>query len=265
MTLETARKLAVEEVFPAAIEADKDGCRLEDGSVKVPKCFHRLQKIFREGAWATVSTSLDAGGQGFPYVMYLAVLEGFVHNFAFLSYPFLAAGAAHLVEKYGTDEQKEKYMHKMYAGEWGGTMCLTEPEAGSDVGNLKTKAVRQPDGTYRISGQKIFITAGDSDLFENIVHPVLARIEGDPPGTKGISIFLVPKYLVNRDGSLGRRNDFTISGIEHKMGLKGSATCTINFGDNGDCYAELLGEERKGMRILFHLMNDERISLWFFF
>jgi alkylation response protein AidB-like acyl-CoA dehydrogenase len=261
MTLETAHKLALEEVYPANAEADKEGCRLENGSVYVPKCFHRLMKLFREGGWASIATSPEAGGQGFPYTFYLAAAEGFIHNFAFLSYPFLAVGAAHLIEQYGSAEQKKKYMEKMYAGFWGGSMALTEPEAGSDVGSLKTKAVRQPDGSYRLSGSKIFITSADSDLFENIVNPVLARIEGDPAGTKGISIFLVPKYLVNADGSLGRRNDYSIGGIEHKMGIKASATCQLNLGDNGDCYGEILGEERQGMKVMFQLMNEARIGV----
>jgi len=140
-------------------------------------------------------------------------------------------------------------------------MCLTEPNAGSDVGNLSTKAVRQPDGTFRLQGTKIFITAGDHDLSENIIHPVLARIEGDPPGTKGISIFLVPKYLVNDDGSLGKRNDFEVAKIEEKMGIHGSSTCLLNFGDNGECYAELLGEEQQGMKIMFQMMNEARIAV----
>jgi len=229
--------------------------------VYVPKSYHRLMKLFREGGWASIATSPEAGGQGFPYTLYLATAEGFIHNFAFLSYPFLAIGAAHLIEQYGTAEQKKKYMEKMYAGLWGGSMALTEPEAGSDVGSLKTKAVRQPDGSYRLSGSKIFITSADSDLFENIVNPVLARIEGDPAGTKGISIFLVPKYLVNPDGSPGRRNDYSIGGIEHKMGIKGSATCQLNLGDNGDCYGEILGEERQGMKVMFQLMNEARIGV----
>lgn len=261
MTLDVARKLALEEVYPANAEADREGCRLENGEVHVPRCYHRLMKLFREGGWASIAASAEAGGQGFPYTLYLAASEGFIHNFAFICYPFLAVGAGHLIEQYGTDEQKKKYMEKMYSGFWGGSMALTEPEAGSDVGSLKTKAVRQPDGSYRISGTKIFITAADSDLFENIVNPVLARIEGDPAGTKGISIFLVPKYLVNPDGSLGRRNDYTIGGIEHKMGIKGSATCLVNFGDNGNCYAELLGEERQGMKVMFQLMNEARIGV----
>jgi hypothetical protein len=140
-------------------------------------------------------------------------------------------------------------------------MALTEPNAGSDLGNMSTKAIRQPDGTFRIQGTKIFITGGDHDLVENIVHPVLARIEGDPAGTKGISIFLVPKYLVNEDGSLGKRNDYEIANIEHKMGIKGSATCLINFGDHGECYAELLGEERQGMKIMFQMMNEARLAV----
>jgi hypothetical protein len=140
-------------------------------------------------------------------------------------------------------------------------MCLTEPNAGSDVGSLSTKAMRRPDGTYRLQGTKIFITAGDHDLTENIIHPVLARIEGDPPGTKGVSIFLVPKYLVNDDGSLGRKNDFEVAKIEEKMGIHGSSTCLLNFGDNGDCYAELLGEEQQGMKIMFQMMNEARIAV----
>ncbi len=261
MTLDVARKLAVEEVYPTITEGDREGCRWEDGNVYVPQCYHRLNDFFREGGWATISTSVEAGGQGFPQMINIAVVEGFISNFAFLSYPYLSAGAAHLIEKFGTEEQKRKYMDKMYANEWGGSMALTEPDAGSDVGNLKTKAVKQPDGSYRITGSKIFITAAESDLYDNIVNPVLARIEGDPAGTKGISIFLVPKYLVNDDGSLGERNDYTCTGIEHKMGLKGSATCSLSFGDNGNCYAELLGEERQGMKIMFQLMNEARISV----
>jgi alkylation response protein AidB-like acyl-CoA dehydrogenase len=149
----------------------------------------------------------------------------------------------------------------MHEAVWGGTMALTEPGAGTDVGNLKTKAIRRPDGTFRLQGTKQFITAADSDLMENIIQPVLARIEGDPPGTGGISIFLVPKYLVHDDGTLGRRNDYAVSKIEEKMGLHGSATCVLNLGDNGDCYAELLGTERQGMKVMFQMMNESRIGV----
>jgi alkylation response protein AidB-like acyl-CoA dehydrogenase len=192
----------------------------------------------------------EVGGQGIPLTVRTAAHEWFGHNFAFMAYPGTAEGAGHLVEVYGTDEQKAKYLEQMVTGQWGGTMVLTEPGAGSDVGNLSTKAIPQDDGTYRIQGSKIFITAGDHDLVENIIHPVLARIEGHPAGTKGISIFLVPKYVLNEDGSLGRRNDFEIAKIEEKMGIHGSATCAMNFGDNGECYAELLGEEMQGMKII---------------
>ena len=182
-------------------------------------------------------------------------------SIAFAMYPGLTHGAARLIDTFGTDEQKKTYMEKMFSGQWGGTMCLTEPDAGSDVGALKAKAVLQDDGTYLITGQKIFISAGDYDLVENIIHPVLARIEGDPPGTKGISIFIVPKYKVNPDGSIGEMNDVTCSGIEHKMGIKGSATCTLNFGDNGKCVGYLLGDQRKGMKIMFTMMNEARLGV----
>ena len=176
-------------------------------------------------------------------------------------YPGLTHGAAELIEAFGTEEQKHMYLANMYSGKWGGTMCLNEPDAGSDVGALKTKAVRKSDGTYKISGQKIFISSGDNDYYENMIHPVLARIEGDPPGTKGISIFIVPKYRVNADGSLGEFNDVNCAGIEHKMGIKGSATCTLSFGDNNNCIGWLLGEERKGMKIMFKMMNYARMGV----
>ncbi len=261
MVLAEGEKFSTEALFPTMAEGDRVGCKLENGEVKVPACFHRPWKLYKEGGWSTMSVSPDAGGQGFPLVISSAVKEWFIHNFGMLCYPFLMEGAAHLIEVYGTEVQKRKYMDRMYACEWGGTMALTEPGAGTDVGNLKTKAVRHPDGTFRLQGTKQFITAADHDLVSNIIHPVLARIEGDTAGTGGISIFLVPKYLVNDDGSLGRRNDYTIGAIEEKMGLHGSATCVMNMGDNGDCYAELLGEERQGMKVMFQLMNEARIGV----
>jgi len=261
MILAEAEKLAVNEVFPTLVDGDREGCRLEGGQVYVPKSFHRCYKLYCEGGWGAMTFSPEVGGQGLPYVLSVAAKDWFMHNFAFLAYPGLSEGAAHLIETYGTEGQKNKYLEKMITGEWAGTMCLTEPNAGSDVGNLSTKAVRQPDGTFRLQGTKIFITAGDHDLSENIIHPVLARIEGDPPGTKGISIFLVPKYLVNDDGGLGKRNDFGVAKIEEKMGIHGSSTCLLNFGDNGECYAELLGEEQQGMKIMFQMMNEARIAV----
>jgi len=261
MILKEGQKFSEEEVFPTLAPSDKEGCRLVDGQVLVPSIFHRLYKLYCEGGWLGMSKSPEVGGQGLPVVVATASKDWFLHNFGFNSYPGLTEGASHLIEMYGTDEQKNKYMRRMNTGEWTGTMCLTEPSAGSDVGNLKTKAFRQPDGTFKIQGSKIFITSGDHDLVSNIIHPVLARIEGDPPGTGGISLFLVPKYIVNDDGSLGRRNDYTVGSIEEKMGLHGSSTCLLNFGDNNDCYAELLGEERQGMKIMFTMMNEARIGV----
>jgi alkylation response protein AidB-like acyl-CoA dehydrogenase len=261
MALSEADKLAVEVLYPSLSEGDREGCRLENGRVSVPKCFHRCYQLYREGGWMGMTASPEVGGHGFPIVIGVAAKEWFVHNDPMLSYPFLTEGAAHLIAVYGTEKQKRTYMDRMYAGVWGGTMCLTEADAGSDVGNIKTRAYRRPDGTFRIKGTKQFITGGDHDLVDNIINPVLARIEGDPPGTGGISIFLVPKYLVNDDGSLGRRNDYAITAIEEKMGLHGSATCAMVFGDNDECYAELLGEERQGIRVMFQLMNEARIGV----
>ena len=260
MILSEAQKFAVEEILPTLEESDREGCRLENGQVYVPKCFHRPYKLFCEAGWNCMSLPQEHGGQGLPFIMRVASHDWFVHNFAFSSYPGLGEGASHLIGVYGTEEQKKKYIPKMISGQWGGSMCLTEPGAGSDVGNLSTKAIRQPDGTFKILGTKMFITGGDQDLTENIIHPVLARIEGDPAGTKGISIFIVPKFLVGEDGSLGRRNDFEIGKIEEKMGIHGSSTCVINFGDNNDCYGELLGEERSGMKVMFQMMNEARIA-----
>ncbi|HPC03476.1 MAG TPA: acyl-CoA dehydrogenase [Syntrophales bacterium] len=261
MILTGAEKFAVEEVFPTLAQGDRQGCRIENGSVKVPDSFHKTYRSYCENGWVSMSAPADAGGQGLPAILAVAAREWFMHNFAFTCYPGLGEGAANLVAAFGSEEQKEKYLYKMYTGQWGGTMCLTEPAAGSDVGSIRTRAIRQPDGSYRIQGSKQFITAGDQDLVENIIHPVLARIEGDPPGTAGISIFLVPKFLVNDDGSLGKRNDISIGAIEEKMGLHGSATCLMNFGDNGECRAELLGEERQGLKIMFKLMNEARVGV----
>jgi hypothetical protein len=261
MVLNEAEKFAAGVVFPCLVEGDREGCRLVDGSVIVPKCFHRGAALYREGGWATMSVDAAEGGQGFPHVVTAAAKEWFIHNPAFIIYFTLTEGTAHLIEVYGTEAQKKKYLPKMHETAWGGTMALTEPGAGTDVGNLKTRAIRQPDGTFRLQGTKQFITAADHDLVENIIHPVLARIEGDPPGTGGISIFLVPKYLVNDDGTLGRRNDYAIGKIEEKTGLHGSATCVMNLGDNGECYAELLGEERQGMKVMFQMMNEARIGV----
>ncbi len=261
MILTEAKKFGTGEIFPALAEADHEGCRLENGQVFVPGSFHRLYRMYREGGWFGMNKPVEMGGQGLPAIMSVAAKCWFMHNFAFTSYPGLTEGAAHLIETYGTKAQIEKYGTKMMGGLWAGTMCLTEPQAGTDVGNIKTKAIRRPDGTFLIQGTKLFITGGDHDLTENIIHPVLARIEGDPPGTEGISIFIVPKYRVNDDGTPGQANDITIGSIEEKMGLHGSSTCLMNFGENNACIGELLGEERQGIKIMFKMMNEARIGV----
>jgi hypothetical protein len=262
MMLNEAEKMAVNVLLPTYAEGDREGCGFKEGKVSVPACYHDAFKKFVEAGWLCPSRSPEVGGQGVPTVVNTAYTELFTaSNIALLMYGGLTVGAAGLIEKFGTEEQKRRYMTKMYAGEWAGTMCLTEPGAGSDVGALKTTARRLPDGTFLITGTKCFISAGDHDLLPNIVHPVLARIEGDPPGTGGISIFIVPKIRVNEDGSLGEPNDVHTGNVEHKMGLKGNATCTLNFGDEGRCIGELLGKEREGMRIMFHMMNEARLEV----
>jgi alkylation response protein AidB-like acyl-CoA dehydrogenase len=262
MSLKEAQKLAANEIWPTNVIGDREGCVRDGDDVKVPEPFHRIWKIYSEGGWLCVTESPDAGGLGMPHLIDIACNEYFVAaNPAFSTFSGLTRGAARLIETFGTVEQREKYMYRMYAGEWAGTMCLTEPQAGSDVGALRTTAKRNPDGTYSISGKKIFITDGNHDLTENIVHPVLARIEGAPPGTKGISLFVVPKYRVNDDGTLGDFNDIHVGAVENKMGIHGSPTCVLNFGEDGRCVGELLGEENQGMRIMFQMMNEARIGV----
>jgi len=261
MVLREAERYAVEVMEPTVKDGEDVGCRLEGGDVRVPTSFHPAYERYCEGGWISMSREPSVGGQGLPYLLEVASREYLNCNAAFCAYPGLAEGAAHLIQEFGSERQKRIYMEKMFTGAWGGTMVLTEPGAGSDVGSLTTTAKEQPDGSYTITGTKIFITGGDHDLTENIIHMVLARIEGAPTGTRGISLFLVPKYLVNNDGTLGRRNDYTIGGIEKKMGFAGSATCLMNFGDNGECYGELLGEENRGMKNMFVLMNEARISV----
>jgi hypothetical protein len=201
---------------------------------------------------------VEAGGQGFPVVLGLAAVEAFgAANLSLFLFGGLTHGAARLLEVYGTEEQKRTFMSKLYSGEWCGTMCLTEPQAGSDVGALRTKAVNNGDGTYSISGTKIFISCGDHDLTENIVHMVLARVEGARPGTKGISLFIIPKKRIE-NGQLVD-NDVACGGVEHKLGIHGCPTCVLNFGENNNCVGYLLGEENQGMRIMFQMMNEARL------
>ena len=261
-TLDLAEQIAVEQIYPVNSEADKVGAKFNPDTkeVIVPEIYRPALKAYHEAGFIGLATEPEYGGMGMPDVMFQACTEYIAAaSTAFSMYPALSIGSANLIKTFGTQEQKDMYLAKMLEGTWGGTMCLTEPDAGSDVGALKTKAVKQADGTYLITGTKIFISSGDNNMYSNIIHPVLARIEGDPAGTKGISIFIVPKYFVKPDGSLGEQNDVVCAGIEHKMGIKSSATCTLSFGDNGKCVGYLLGEERKGMKIMFQMMNEARL------
>jgi len=254
-----ARNLAIKEILPTQKPGDEEGCVFENGTVKVPKSFHRAWELYKEGEWLAMCDDPEDGGQGMPKLVGLAASEYLIGaNPAFMLYSGMTHGAATLVATFGTQTQKDLYMEKMFFGEWGGTMLLTEPEAGSDVGALTSTATKNDDGTYSITGTKIFISAGEHDLAENIIHPVLARIEGAPEGTKGISLFLVPKYRVNKDQSLGEFNNVVCTGIEEKMGIHGNATCTLTLGEKGESIGTLLGEENKGMPAMFKMMNEAR-------
>ncbi|MFH2060219.1 MAG: acyl-CoA dehydrogenase [Pseudomonadota bacterium] len=259
LIISEAKNFAVKELLPANKDGDQQGCTLENGKVITPDSFKRLYELFNEGEWLATTEDPEWGGQGMPRTVSSAAAEYFNGaNFPFMMYPGLTQGAGHLVEKFGTQDQKEIFLKNMFTGKWTGTMLLTEPEAGSDVGALATKAIRNSDGTFSIIGEKIFISGGDHDLTENIIHPVLARIEGAPEGTKGISLFLVPKFRVNDDGSIGDFNDVICTGIEHKMGIHGNSTCSLSLGSKGNCIGTLLGEENKGMKAMFLMMNEAR-------
>ncbi|MDX2448408.1 MAG: acyl-CoA dehydrogenase [Desulfobacterales bacterium] len=255
-----ARNLAVKEILPTREIGDREGTTFENGQVTVPKEFHKAYDLFTEGEWLAMTEDPEWGGQGMPRTVALSASDYFnAANYAFMMYPGLTHGAGKLVEAFGTDKLKKLFLKKMYTGKWTGTMLLTEPEAGSDVGALTTTATRNEDGTYNITGSKIFISSGDHDLTENIIHPVLARIEGAPEGTKGISLFLVPKIWVKDDGSMGEPNDVVCTGTEEKMGIHGNSTCSLTLGGKGNCRGMLLGEENKGMRAMFLMMNEARL------
>lgn len=264
LVVNEARALAVKELLPLLAEGDTVGVRFENGTVKVPEGFHRVFDLILEGEWNNLAVPAEMGGQGAPTFLGAAAAEYFVGaNWPLFCYATMGNGTAHMIQLYGTPEQKETYVKKLTSAVWGGTMLLTESEAGSDVGALTTSAVKNSDGSYTLTGNKIFITNGDYDLAENIIHPVLARIEGDPAGTKGISLFLVPKYFVKSDGSLGEPNDIICTGIEEKHGIHASATCSMALGSKGTCIGYLLGEECKGMRIMFNMINGARMSTGF--
>jgi alkylation response protein AidB-like acyl-CoA dehydrogenase len=257
--LEEAGKLASEVLEPLNAVGDREGCHLENGVVRTPKGFDAAFKQLKEGGWTALDCDPDYGGQGLPYLMGTAVGEMFVSaNMAFNMYQGLTHGAYSAIHTHGTAEQKATYLPKMVTCDWTGTMNLTEPHCGTDLGLMRTKAEPQADGSYRITGQKIFISAGEHDLAENIIHLVLAKAPGGGEGTKGVSLFIVPKFLVNPDGSLGARNSLSVGKIEEKMGIHGNATCVMNY-DGATGY--LLGDLHKGMRAMFTMMNEARLGV----
>ncbi len=257
--LEEAGKLTSEVLAPLNSIGDTEGCKLENGVVRTPAGFKGAFDQVREGGWTGLDMPEQYGGQGMPYVMGTAVGEMFsAANMAFTMYQGLTHGAASAILTHGSDAQKDKYLPKMVSCDWTGTMNLTEPHCGTDLGLMRTKAVPQDDGTYKVTGQKIFISAGDHDMADNIIHLVLAKIPGGPDGIKGVSLFIVPKILVNDDGSLGARNGVSVGKIEEKMGIHGNATCVMNY-DEATGY--LLGEAHKGMRAMFTMMNEARIGV----
>ena len=261
--LKEAYRFSTEVLGPLNSTGDTEGCRVVDGRVITPKGFKEAWKKLFEAGVKQIAVPKEFGGQAGPYALY-AVVEELTcgANIAFNMYPGLAWGAAEVISQFGTEAQKKLYPERMFNGTWGGTMCLTESHAGTDVGSAHSKAVKQPDGTYRISGTKIFISGGDHDLAENIVHLVLARAENAPQGTKGLSLFIVPRVRVKPDGALCEFNDVSVASIEHKMGINGSATCVLNFGENGDCYGELVGSvENQGLPQMFRMMNGARIAV----
>ncbi|TFV42703.1 acyl-CoA dehydrogenase [Bradyrhizobium frederickii] len=260
--LEEAGKFATDVLAPLNKVGDEHGIKLDGGKVTTAPGWPDAYKRWTEGGWNAVSGPEDFGGQGLPIAINAACTEIWsAANVAFGLCPLLTASAIEALDAHGSDELKKIYLEKLVSGEWTGTMQLTEPQAGSDVGALRTRAEKQADGTYRIKGTKIFITYGEHDMTDNIVHFVLARLPDAPAGTKGISLFLVPKFMVNADGSLGARNDIFASGVEHKLGMHASPTCTMTMGDHGGAIGFLIGEENQGMRCMFTMMNQARLGV----
>ncbi|MBW0156736.1 acyl-CoA dehydrogenase C-terminal domain-containing protein [Sedimentimonas flavescens] len=257
--LDAAAKVSTEVLAPLNVVGDTEGCVLENGIVRTPKGFDAAFEAMKDGGWTALDCDPDFGGQGMPYLLNCAVGEMFVSaNMAFNMYQGLTHGAYSAIHAHGTDEQKAKYLPKMVSCEWTGTMNLTEPHCGTDLGMMRTKAEPQDDGSYKVTGQKIFISAGDHDLAENIIHLVLAKAPGGGEGTKGVSLFIVPKFLVNEDGSLGARNAVSVGKIEEKMGIHGNSTCVMNY-DGATGW--LLGDLHKGMRAMFTMMNEARLGV----
>ncbi len=257
--LEEAGKVSSEVLAPLNVVGDKEGCVLENGVVRTPTGFKEAFEQMKEGGWTAMDVPEEFGGQGLPYVMHTAAQEPMVSaNMAFNMYQGLTHGALSAILVHGSDEQKQTYLPKLASCEWTGTMNLTEPHCGTDLGLMRTKAEPQGDGSFKVSGQKIFISAGEHDMADNIIHLVLAKIPGGPDGIKGVSLFIVPKFLVNEDGSLGERNGVSVGNIEEKMGIHGNSTCVMNY-DEATGY--LIGEEHKGMRAMFVMMSEARMGV----
>ncbi|MVA71584.1 acyl-CoA dehydrogenase [Agrobacterium vitis] len=265
--LEEAGRFAANEIAPLAANGDRQGAKLVDGKVQLPDGWADLYRRWAEGGWNGLVAEERYGGQGLPHLLNVAALEMWNSgSMGFALGPVLTMGASEALTAHGSEALKEKFLHRMVSGEWMASMNLTEPHAGSDLGVMKTRAERQDDGTYRIFGQKIYITWGEHDATDNIIHLVLARLPDAPAGTRGISLFLVPKFLVNDDGSLGARNDLFCHSLEHKLGIHGSPTCTMIFGDGrfGDdpgAIGYVIGEENKGLACMFTMMNNARLAV----
>jgi len=256
--LEGAATLAEEVLAPLSLSGDDEGCHFDNGVVTTPAGFRQAYAQFAAGGWQGLSFPTEYGGQGLPVSVgvFKSEMMG-AANWSFYMYPGLSVGCINTILRYGTQAQKEQYLRPLVAGEWTGTMCLTEPQCGTDLAQVRTRAVPQPDGTHKLSGTKIFISAGEHDLAANIIHIVLARLPGAPEGTRGISLFIVPKFLVRADGTLGERNAVVCGSIEHKMGIRASATALLNF-DEAAGY--LIGEPNKGLEAMFTFMNTARIG-----
>jgi 3-(methylthio)propanoyl-CoA dehydrogenase len=255
-------EFATEQFAPLNRIGDTVGARLVDGRVVMPEGYVAAYKAFVENGWGSINAPADHGGQGLPYALATVALDSLGSaNMAFALCPLLTMGAVEALHHHGSQSQQALYLPKLASGEWSGTMNLTEPQAGSDVGALKATATPRGDGTYQIKGQKIYISFGDHDMADNIVHLVLARTPGAPEGTKGISLFLVPKYRLNADGTPGEEQDIKTVSIEHKMGINASPTCVLAYGEEGDCIGELIGPEFGGMRAMFTMMNNARLNV----
>jgi 3-(methylsulfanyl)propanoyl-CoA dehydrogenase len=260
--IEEAGKFAAEVLEPLSAPGDRAGSKLVDGKVVTPPGWKEAYQQFAEGGWGALSAPEEWGGQNLPAIV--ATAAGEIWNAANLAFglcPLLTFGAIDAIEAQGSDELKKTYLPKMVTGEWTGTMNLTEPHAGSDLGHLTSRAEPKGDGTYRIFGTKIFITYGDHEMTDNIIHLVLARLPDAPPGTRGISLFLVPKYLVNKDGSIGARNDVVCAGLEHKLGIHASPTAVMKYGEKDGAIGYLVGEENRGLNVMFIMMNAARLAV----